>query len=165
MALISTITTSETIGREGMVATTDPNMKMRIAHATATELVFGRAVIRGSHDNAVVHPSGTTGVFAGVVMEDLGISAYLQATPNTVPVGYDAQIMTSGQIWVIPEVDVTQDNPVYFRHANAGSAPEALGRFRDDNDGGSGDVTLIAGAKWATSATAGNPARLEINIP
>jgi hypothetical protein len=160
-ALIDTVATTLPLGREGLLATTDPNHSMVTRCASAVVLNFGRAAIRGASDRLVVHPSGAAGVFMGLVIEDLSIPPILQATANTVPAGEDAGLMTAGLMWVVPEVNVTQGEAVYYRHASAGALPEALGRLRNDTDGG--DATLIDGASWATSASAGGFAQVRLN--
>lgn len=163
MAIISTVVTAETLGREGMRSTSDSTSAMETKHATATALYFGRAVILGAADGLVVHPSGSAGVFAGIVCEDLAISPDLQTTANTVPAGYDAQILRRGRLWVVPEEDVVAGEAVCYRHASSGALPEALGRFRNDTDGG--DATAIPSARWVTGGLAGTLAQLEINLP
>lgn len=160
-ALISSVVTTETLGREGMLATSDPNHSMVVRYADETELRFGRAVIRDDTDRKVVHPSTEAGTFVGLVMEDLSIPAILLTGSGDVPAGHDAGIMTAGVMWVIPEVDVTQGQPVYYRFTGAGAAPEALGRLRNDAD--TDQAALIEGAEWFTSATAGNPAMVRLN--
>lgn len=165
MALISTVVTTETKGREGMLSTTDPLMGMVIKRASATQLYFGRAVIVGASDDLVVHPSGSAGTFAGVVIEDMNIYAGSLSGAGDIPVGHDAQILRKGRIWVVPEQDVVTTDPVYYRHANTtpDAAPAALGRFRKDAD--TADATLLSNAKWVTSGLAGTIAELEINLP
>ena len=159
-ALISSVITTETLGREGMLATTDPLTSTIVRRSDDTELFFGRAVIRDGADNLVVHPSGTAGTFVGLVVEELSIPAAL-LTANDIPIGHDATIMTAGIMWVIPEQNVTQGDPVYYRHTTPGASPEFLGRLRMDAD--TADATLIAGAQWFSTATAGNPAMVRLN--
>jgi hypothetical protein len=163
MALITTVVDLNPLGREGMLATTQPIFEMIVSRALSTELVPGRAVIRGATDNLVVHPSGSAGVFVGLVCEDQSISTDLPTVAGNIPATYDARIMTKGIMWVVPETDVVQGGAVYYRHTGAGSAPEALGRLRADAD--TADATLIAGAKWFTSGSAGTLAMVELNTP
>lgn len=162
MAIISTVITSETLGREGLLATSDPLAQIETMHATATQLYFGRAVISAG-DNLCVHPSGSAGVFVGIVCEDLAISQDLLSGAGDVPVGYDANILRKGRIWVVPEQTVVTTDPVYYRHASAGALPEALGRFRKDAD--TADATLISSARWVIGGSAGDLAMLEISLP
>lgn len=165
MALISTVVTTETLGREGMLATADPNTGMVVAHATATQLYFGRAVIIGAADGLVVHPSGSAGSFFGIVIEDQAITPALLSGAGDVPIGHDAYILRRGRIWVVPEQDVVTTDPVFYRHANTtpDAAPAALGRFRKDAD--TADATALTNARWVTSGLAGTLAQLEINLP
>jgi hypothetical protein len=161
-ALIDSVVTTETLGREGMLATSDPMHSMVVRFATATDLYFGRAAIRASTDRTVLHPSTVAGAFMGLVIEDQNISAVLQTTANTVPANYDARLMTAGTMWVVPEVAVTQGQPVYYRFTGAGAAPEALGRLRNDVD--TDQAALIEGAEWMTSAGAGELAIVRLNV-
>jgi hypothetical protein len=165
MALISSVTTSETKGREGMLSTTNPLDGMVIKRASATQLYFGRAVIIGASDPFVVHPSGSAGSFFGIVIEDLSIHPLLLSGAGDIPVGYDAQILRRGRIWVVPEQDVVTTDPVFYRHANStpDADPAALGRFRKDAD--TADATALTNARWVTSGLAGTIAELEINLP
>lgn len=161
MALITGIHNVSDLGKEGDVATT-MYLSLETKVDPANELFFGRAVIRGSADGEVEHPSGTAGTFMGVVRRDEDIDP-ADLTTGDLPAGHDAQIVTRGVMWVIAEDAVTEGAAVYYRHNAPGALPEALGRFRSDVD--AGDATLIPGARWASSATAGNPAKLELNIP
>lgn len=165
MALISSVVTTETLGREGMLATTDPLAGMVIKRASATQLYFGRAVIAGAADYLCVHPSGSAGTFIGIVVEDLSIAPELLSGAGNVPVGHDAHILRRGRIWVVPEQDVVTTDPVFYRHANStpDADPAALGRFRKDAD--TADATELTNAKWVTSGLAGTLAQLEINLP
>lgn len=165
MALISSVVTTETKGREGMLSTTNPLDGLVIKRASATQLYFGRAVIIGATDHLVVHPSGSAGSFFGVVVEDLSIPSVLLSGAGDIPAGHDAQILRRGRIWVVPEQDVVTTDPVFYRHANStpDADPAALGRFRKDAD--TADATALTNARWVTSGLAGTIAELEINLP
>lgn len=161
MALITSIRDASTLGNEGDLATS-AHQRIQSGWDPANELFFGRAVIRGSADTEVEHPSGSAGTFMGVVKRDYNIEP-ADVSTGDIPAGHEAKIMLEGRIWVIAEDAVTEGGAVYYRHDAAGALPEALGRFRSNAD--AGDATLVPGARWASSATAGNPAILEINIP
>lgn len=163
MALITSTETGYAIGQRGMIAQSG-DVKTITARASATELIFGRMAIRGASDGLVIIPAGTATAQMGIVVRDENIDPSLISTGD-IPAGHGATLLRKGRIFVLPEVDVTEGAAVYYRHANAGVAPEALGAFRDDNDGGSGDVTLVSGAVWASSALAGELAILEVNFP
>jgi hypothetical protein len=163
MALITSTTSTLTAGQVGDIARSG-DVKTISARASATELIFGRMAIRGASDGLVILPAGTAAAQMGIVMRDQNIEPTL-LTSGDVPAGQSVSLLRKGTIWVLPEVDVTQGAAVYYRHANAGSAPEALGAFRDDNDSASGDVTLVPNAVWASSGTAGNLCALEVNFP
>lgn len=161
MALVTSTITEYAIGQRGMIAQTG-DVKTITARASATELIFGRMAIRGASDGLVILPAGTAAAQMGVVVRDENIEPS-QISTGDIPAGHGATLLRKGRIFVVPEVNVTQGQSVYYRHASAGAAPEALGAFRNDTD--SGDATLVPGAVWASSASAGELAVLEVNFP
>jgi len=74
--------------------------------------------------------------------------------------------LRKGRVWVLPEADVTQDGAVYARITVHGGLDQ-LGAFRGDGDTVSSvdTATLVPGARWCTSGTAGTPTQVEINLP
>ena len=71
-----------------------------------------------------------------------------------------------GRVWVLPEVDVVIDDPVYARITVHGGLNQ-LGAFRNDGDTVSSvdTATLVPTAKFVTSGLAGTPVQVEINLP
>ena len=71
-----------------------------------------------------------------------------------------------GTIWVLAEDAVAHGGAVYARHT-AGASLTDLGRFRSDDgdEGGGALAALVPSARWESSATAGNLAKMSINLP
>lgn len=103
---------------------------------------FGLAVMQGTNDEGVVVGDGTE--FLGVTVRDQSVDP---DDPNEFAHYASARIMTKGTIWVANDGGVSAGDPVSL------AADGALGT------GGSNEV---AGARWDTSATDGNLARLRL---
>ncbi len=131
--------------------------------------LFGRAAIQGAAVDTFQVPDGADGTFIGITLHTHDVEAsQVPLATEGIPATQPCNIKSKGRVWVFPEVDVTAtSNAVYYRHSNAGAAPEGVGRFRVDDDGGGADVTLIPAteARWLTTGTAGTPVLLEINLP
>jgi hypothetical protein len=141
----------------------------RSASNNAAASFFGRACLAVAGDGQqFVQPTGTAGVFIGILKHSHAIEpGQVTAGGAGLPVNHPGAVMRRGRIWVIAENEIDDlTKAVYYRHANSGALPEALGRFRDDDDGASGDVTIIAGAKWGKVNTAvGMLTFIELNLP
>jgi hypothetical protein len=87
-----------------------------------------------------------------------GASPYFQG--DAVPV------LTRGRIYVEIEAgtSVTSDSPVYWRFVPTVANPQ-VGGFRADSDGGTAMLISSGIARWITSASGGNLAVLDINLP
>ena len=141
----------------------------RSATNAAAASFFGRAcLLVDTDDEQFVQPTGTAGTFIGILKHTHAIEqSQVVAGAAGLPVNHPGSVMRKGRIWVVSETEIDDlSNGVFYRHATAGALPEALGRFRDDNDGASGDVTLIVGASWVRVNTAvGQLAVIELNLP
>ena len=128
---------------------------------------FGRVAVRDTAGDYLCRlpASGAVDV-VGVVAHSHAVEPGLLPSSDT-SAGYPskkpANILRRGRVWMVTEQNVTPASTVYFRHASPGASPEALGRVRGDNDGG--DATAFTGAKFMTTATAGNPVLVELNLP
>ena len=167
MAIQTTYPLEMAVGFEGMQADGFHNVYRVSASNTAAESYFGRAclAVAGAGDE-FVQPTGTAGVFFGVLQHTHAVSQQeLVGADTGFPQNKMGSVMRVGRIWVIAE-DVVSDvtAPVHYRHANAGADPEFLGRFRTDVDGG--DATAIPAARWVTTTSAvGELAVIELNLP
>lgn len=141
----------------------------RSASNAAAASFFGRACLAVATDGSqFVQPTGAAGTFIGILQHSHAIEqSQVVAGEAGLPVNHPGAVMRRGRIWVVSETiidDLTK--PVYYRHDNSGALPEALGRFRDDDDAASGDVTIIVGAVWIRVNTAvGTLAVVELNQP
>lgn len=113
---------------------------------------FGKAVAQGTADKGChAFGSGDTAVL-GITLLDRSASGLSVTngqvsgqTADAFGVGESARIITKGDVWVVAAVNVTAGQPVYVRPSN--------GDFQPTN---ANSAVQIAGARWDTSATAGN---------
>ena len=141
----------------------------RSASNNAAASFFGRACLAvATAGDQFVQPTGSAGEFIGILKHTHAIEqSQVTAGAAGLPINHPGAVMRRGRIWVVAENEIDDlTKPVYYRHATAGALPEALGRFRADDDGASGDVTIIVGAKWVKVNTAvGMLAVIELNLP
>ena len=155
------------IGLEGQLSDSGHDAHVRSAVNATQAMEFGRAAMQGTNPEDVTLPTGTAADFAGVTMFSHVGSGDTTSTgiPATTPVN----LLRKGRIKVIPETVVDVGDPVYYRFQNAGADPEAIGRFRNDDDAASGDVVRLDDTlpvRWASKTTAaGQVAVLELNLP
>lgn len=143
------------------------NMSLNDVQAKIAQAIigFGRAVVRGATDNAVVLPSLSTDLFVGVAVLRYGAENPL-VNPGVNPSSltqyeqYDAMaVLSTGYIWVFTEENVTPGAPVYFRYGPNG--PNTVkGRFRKTND--AGFTNLLSGATFETTSLAGTLALIRL---
>lgn len=173
MAIQTTYPANFSLGQEGQLADggTDRHTRTLVEDTGALDYFFGRAVERGTEDNTFILPAGTAANFVGITHKthaveigQLPVGASLEGIPSTQP----ANVLRRGRVIVLPETAVAPGDAVFYRFQNTGADPEGNGRFRADNDAASGDVVELAagsGVAWVTSANAGEPAILELNLP
>lgn len=130
------------VAQVGMIADSRPHSIRSMNYETAANIDFGIALMFGDNDNGA-KLAGT--VFAGIVVaakvvDPTGATAD-QFTQNTT-VG----LLTSGAIYVEPNVNVNDGDVVHYIAATGAIS----------NTGG----VLIPGARFETTAQAGNPARV-----
>jgi hypothetical protein len=104
-------------------------------------------------------PAGDVDNFMGVVLhshliERVAGADLEHAAEAAVPV------LRKGKVWIVAEQDVAAADTVFLRHTLNGALTP--GGFRKDNDGGN---ALEVAAKFRSSAAAGNPVLLEVNLP
>ncbi|MCP4967425.1 MAG: hypothetical protein GY926_19605 [bacterium] len=159
----TTVAQGLAIGLEGQLV--DRNRASILTVFDDADGFFGRAIEwdNGTVDNKVRQPA-SSGTLAGISVYTHEFDSVDVATAGAgIPSGQNFNILRRGLIWVAAEVAVTATNGVWYRFQNAGADPEGNGRFRDDNDSASGDVTQITNARWHTNtAVAGDLALLEI---
>lgn len=109
---------------------------------TEAGIGFGLAVMQGLEDDGVVIGDGTE--FLGVTVRDQSVDP---ADPNLFAHLSNARIMTKGVVWVVNTGGVSAGDPVSL------AAAGALG---------TGGSIEVAGARWDSTATTGNLARLRL---
>ncbi len=140
------------------------------ANVTGNPIPFGRGVIRDTADSVIALPSATAFVFAGISVN----RAKGRPKDNTVspPVTGDAvyndaeavPVLRFGRIWVEVETAVTTASGVFVRHTqDPAVAVNTVGRFRGTDVASEVDE-ITQGARWITSAAAGELAALELNV-
>lgn len=108
---------------------------------------------------------GSADVFDSALDTVLGVAVFSYAVdPNDV--SNDASIastatfdvLTEGEIFVLPEQTVAVGDPVYARITSDGASNTVLGKFRKDGD--SGKAVLLKGARWVKSGSTSSVAVL-----
>lgn len=136
--------------------------------ASPANLPMGVGVALGAGPGQITVPSGTAFAIQGITWDGdsktnqtqiptLGQSDPFQA--EFAP-GSMVPIMKQGVVYVLPEVNITQGEPVFVRVVAAGT--EQLGALRNDADGG--DAVQIQ-AQWESSGSANMPTAVRVNIP
>ena len=134
---VGTYTASPAVGYAGMIAEAQAVKDVASKLVTTAVVPFGLAVGRGATDGSV--RLGGTG-FEGIAVADKSRAADQYA------VGEVAGIMRKGTIWVVASTAVSPADPVTFTAATGVI--------------GAGLATTITGAKFETTATLGNLARV-----
>ena len=72
-------------------------------------------------------------------------------------------VMYRGPVYVTPETAVAPGDSVYVRHtANTNATHDAIGRFRNDGDGG--NAMELSNCQWLSAAEAGGLAILDFAL-
>lgn len=165
--MVDGIQTSYTFTPRAAIEGLQANLSLNDVQAKIAEMIipFGRAVVRGTTDNAVDLPATSGDLFAGISVLRYGAENPLVA-PGIDPSSlteyqqFDAMaVLATGYIWVFTEENVTPGAPVYYRYAANGGNTE-LGRFRTTDD--TGFTTLLAGATFETTTLAGELALVRL---
>jgi len=144
--------------------------------AEGSSIRFGAAVEHGTGDNQAVLPDAanlltngaTSGNFLGIVMREhvRGQKSIEDSANLAPPLGLDknyaevtesVSVKTAGRIWIKTELAAVQGDPVYYRHTVL--TTELLGAISNAT---SAENNLIVGAKFITSAGAGELAVIEL---
>jgi hypothetical protein len=149
---------------EGMVSRTTAHATN--SRCTTVDVQNGRLVVQGTRDGQCRLPTG-----AGDLAKPLGVAPYRatqmpnwppSATPVHYQVGQCIEAVSRGRVWVKVEEAVVAHDPVFVRHTVNGGLDQ-LGAFRKSADGG--NATLLAAAKYLTTAASGALALVELNLP
>lgn len=132
---------------------------------TVSAILFGKFVSRGASDSKCIQPAAALDITdatkaLGVAMAHQAIES--SATGSAQYPQYSAvNVLKKGRVWVKVEEAVTPLDPVYVRFA-AGAGGTDLGSFRMSAD--TATAAALAGAKFVSSAGAGELALLELDI-
>lgn len=138
-----------------------------IAGSTATVSNF--IVTLGASQAGVTEDNTTSDTLYGIALrqqtkENLWTPQVGSDGPAPYYEGDCVSTETQGLVWVVCEDGCTSDDPVYLRFV-AGGASELIGQFRTDDDSGSAFLVPSTVARWMTSASAGELAQLQIQLP
>lgn len=149
-------------GEDGLIADSVSPCQVETLVNASAPVYFGRLVsLDASAQGLAKVPAAAgdvTNSSAGVVVRRL-----TKVTDPTLALpGYAAKdsvpVLRKGKIWVRVESGVTRGAAAFARHAVSNQ-----GQFRHDADGG--NATLVPSAYYRTSASAGQLAMVEINLP
>lgn len=117
------------------------------------------AVVLGAHGSDSIKLPSATGDLASLKGWTLAKVMKEPRTPQFAAT--DAvDVLRVGRLWVVPQGDVVDEGPVYVIHSGANA-----GRIRGDAGSGGNAATLVSRAKVLKGATAGNLARIAVNLP
>lgn len=131
-----------------------------------TAIPFGLALTRGTADPQVKVPAALSAKLQGVARHTH--AQYNQDLSGTagIPAKGDVNVLRRGVIWVRVEENVAAEDAAYFRvTANGGNTQLGGWRKSVDNNGSADTAVLAPGCVFRSAATAGNLAKLEINLP
>lgn len=132
----------------GLVANSTPSRIDTRVCETAAGIGFGVAVSHGSNDKGAVI-GGALVDFSGISVRDVTLDP---ANPDEYQQYDNMAVMTEGDIWVVPAVEVSEGDAVHY-NATTGALT---------NTGGNGP---IVGARWMTSGTGMAIVRLGGGMP
>jgi hypothetical protein len=121
-----------------------------------TSLDCGLAVVLGANGYQSIKLPGSSGDVTNTIK---GWTLYRAMKEPNDPryVIHDAvDVLRVGRIWIIAQGDLVDEGPVYVVHSGANA-----GKVRGDNTG----ATLVSRAKVIQGATAGNLAKISVNLP
>lgn len=145
-------------GVEGMLADIGPKFVNTRANGSGGVIPYG--VVVTTMDGARVKLPAAGEYALGITQcgTELVGRAGTTGYPDKTPVA----VVEQGTVWVKAENNVTAYSDVFYRVTAAGGNTQ-LGALRGDAD--AGNAVLLEGAKFITSAAAGQLAQVRINRP
>jgi hypothetical protein len=107
---------------------------------TAAGIGFGKAVSQGTSDKQIV-VGGALADFVGITIRDITLPA---SQNDTFAEGDEVGVLTEGDIWVKPSVEVVAGDPVHYNATTGvftntgGSGPIKGARYMTSNGGANG---------------------------
>lgn len=134
----------------------------RTSEEASASIPFGVFVQKGTDDGDVKKLTATTNKLVGIVVWEANFTPVYQVDDTGLKPGVTMAVMRKGAIIVYPETAViAHTSEVHVRAIAAGS--EVAGAVRATADG-TDTIDCTAFATWLTSADAGEPAVLEIDM-
>jgi hypothetical protein len=153
-----TFTNANDLGQAGAGTMT---LAATTANVTGNPIAFGSGVVDGDADDTTQLPSATGFRFIGVAARDQSEQAIITGV-NNYSEGEAVGVFKRGRIWVEVEEAVTPSDDVYLRHTVNGSLDP--GGWRTDADSAKAD-NVSTWVKYVTSASAGELAKIDVNLP
>ncbi len=125
-------------------------------------IVTGAVVTGGAGQATIVVTTGTFDTLEGIAVSTMAKEETLGTLLVQFKVGEAIPVMRKGKIYVVPETNVASGDPLYCRFLGDG-ATKFAGHFRNDSD--SSTAFIVSYAMFKTTALAGSPAIVEINLP
>ncbi len=168
---------SQIAGVESAIVGGSGNLVLTIISSPGTATVItSSAVTGGASQPTTTNAAGVSGTFFGITQRIYNQSSnwvppqgqnltVTSGLPSPYYAGQVAPTLTQGRIYVVPEVVVTANSPVYLRVA-ANGANTQLGAFTSVSDGGNTILIPATQAIWRESnQVIGGIAVIELNIP
>ena len=111
-------------------------------------------------DRAIRLPNSTADVIVGVVQYTPADANIQSASADLYPAIREIPVIHKGPIVVVVEENVTAGDPVFVRVTASGAL--VPGGYRNDADS---STAIAMAARFLDTATAGNKARIDLNIP
>ena len=150
----------------GMVTSMQLTNGVSKLNSTGATIAFGAGVVSSGDEGMQLPSNSSTALdFVGIVKYELN-RAYQDGETFGAPDNRDATVVTHGEVAVLPQVDVTKDDPFYLIIGD-GTLPNAnLGRFSNVVGAGVTAAVLIADAKWTTTTTTASaqPGKISLGI-
>lgn len=155
-------------GYPGMIADSgDRHVVSRVNPAVI--IPYGLGVTKGTSDDHVKLPTSAAevGKLQGIALEDQASEQIPGSDAPAHPLNSAVPVLRQGRVWVKAEVAVTAGDPVYCRWNDGNSGRTQKGAFGNSADqvSAADTATLVPGARWETSASAGAIAQIHINMP
>lgn len=155
---------------EGMVSRTSPvRTRDRVCNVTAG-VQNGRLVVQDTRDGQCRLPAAPADIAKAIGIAPYRATQMPAWPPGTLsvhyPKGQTIGAISGGRVWVKVEADVAAFGSVFVRYTVRGGLNQ-LGAFGPTADtvAAVDYAGLLAGAVYLTSATAGNLALVELNLP
>lgn len=152
------------VAYDGMVADGELYNGVSKLNKGTVPIPYGAGVVTDGDDGAKLPAAGDTAAkFVGIVKYELNrAQSYLGTDVFGAPPKRDMTLMTVGVLWVTPNVAVTKDQQVYLIIGDGTGTLQ--GKFSNVAGTAGTTAVLVPNAKWVSSASAGQRAKISLNI-